>query len=461
MSASGPRSESAILLRIAAPLMASQAGQVLMGVVDTFIVGRVSAEDLGAVGLGNNVVMVIAGFGLGLIMGLESFVSQARGRGDESAALAWLRQSVWLSLIVGLPLSLAALLPLALFTWGDVDPEVAALASAYVWARLPGHVFTLLFTSYRSFLAASGKTRPILWAVAIANVANLFLDVVLVWGFGLGAVGVGLATSTCWLVMLAVAVPAVRVSYGAAFRFGDPSNRPDPPALRSLARIGAPIGSQFALEVGIFAMVSVLVGREGPEALAGHQIALTMAALTFMMAMGLSIAATARVGYHVGRKNLREARRSAFLALGWSVALMSAGGLVFALFGEPIARLFAPDEPVVVQMGARLLLIAAVFSVSDGAQAVSGGILRGLGDTSYSFWANMVGHWVIGLPVAMALGLSAGLGAEGYWWGLVAGLSAVAVALVLRFVIRLAGPIESLEVGATTVRKPGSAPLDR
>jgi MATE family multidrug resistance protein len=431
VSTGQPTSESRLLFRIAAPMMVAQGGLVFMGVVDTLVVGRISAEDMAAVSLGNNAVMVVMGLGLGLIMGLETFVSQSMGQGDRAGALGWLQQSVWLALLVAAPLSLLSLAPILVFRWAEIDPAIRALADAYVWARLPGHVFGFAFTSYRSFLSASGRTRPIMNAVLVANLANVALDLGLAWGLELGAAGVGLATSVCWIVLLWVAVPAVRFGTGVAFRLRDPNNRPDPARLRRLVRIGLPIGLHFALEIGIFALVSVLVGRLGAVALAGHQIAMTMAALTFMLATGISIAATARVGHHIGARDAAAARRSGFLALGWGALLMGAGAVVFVGFGGPIANAFAPGDPEVARMGVVLLRLAAIFGISDGLQAVGAGVLRGLGDTAFTFWANMVGHWVIGLPVGLALG--ARMGAEGYWWGLAIGLSAVAVALVLRF----------------------------
>jgi len=426
-----PASESRRLLRIAAPMMVAQGGMVFMGVVDTLVVGRISAEDMAAVSLGNNAVMVVMGFGLGLIMGLETFVSQSMGRADRSGALGWLQQSVWLSLLVAAPLSLLSLAPILVFRWAEIDPAVRGLADAYVWARLPGHVFAFVFTAYRGFLSASGQTRPVMTAVFIANLANAGLDLALAWGLGLGAAGVGLATSVCWIVMLAVAIPAVRLGTGVAFRWGDPLNRPDRARLGRLVRIGLPIGLHFALEVGIFALVSVLVGRLGATALAGHQIAMTMAALSFMLAMGISIAATARVGHFIGAGEPAAARRTGFLAIAWGALLMGAGGVAFVALGEPIADAFAPNDPEVARTGVVLLRLAAIFAISDGLQAVGAGVLRGLGDTAFTFWANMVGHWVIGLPVGLVLG--ARLGARGYWWGLAIGLSAVAIALVARF----------------------------
>lgn len=431
MSRSREGSESALLLRIAAPMMVAQGGLVLMGVVDTFVVGRTSAEDLAAVAIGNNVVMVVMGFGLGLIMGLETFVSQSMGRGERAGALAWLQQSVWLALLASIPLSLASLLPILVFRWMEIDPTVVSAANAYVWGRLPGHVFGLVFTSYRSFLSASGQTRPIMIAVLVANIANVFLDIALAWGLGLGAGGVGLASSACWIIMLWVAVPAVRMGTGVAFRLSDPHNRPRRPDLGRLVRIGGPVGFHFALEIGIFALVSLLIGRLGAVPLAGHQIAMTMASLTFMMATGISISATARVGHYIGAGERAAARRTGILAFAWGSALMGSGGVVFVLAGDFIASAFAPHDPDVAVMGALLLQLAAVFSVSDGIQAVGAGALRGLGDTGFTMWANMVGHWAIGLPIGLWLGAS--WGATGYWLGLAIGLSAVAIALVFRF----------------------------
>ncbi|MGF1509372.1 MAG: MATE family efflux transporter [Myxococcota bacterium] len=440
--------EAAQLFRVAAPMMAAQGGMVLMGVVDTMVVGRVSAVDVAAVGLGNNVANIVLALGVGLAMGTEPFVAQAKGRGDEGRALAWLRQSVWLSLFVSVPAALGTLGFPWVFGPLAIEDQIAEGATAYVAARVPGHLFCFLFSTYRSFLSAMGHTQPVLWAVLWTNVANLLMDLLFVWTFGMGALGVGLATSLGWVLLFLLSQRAVRRSFGVAFRWTqipNGRNRPDFGELNALVRIGLPVALQFVLEVGIFAVVAVLVATLGAIPLAGHQIAITMASLTFMLATGIAAAATARVGFHIGAETPRLARYVGLVAVGMGVLLMAVGGLTFLLLGTDIARAFAPAEPQVVAAGRDLLVMAALFSLSDGVQAVAAGALRGVGDTRFAFGANVVGYWMVGLPVSWVLGLEWEYGAVGLWWGLVVGLTAVALALLSRFIILSGRPLSALE----------------
>jgi MATE family multidrug resistance protein len=418
------------LLRLAAPMMLAQGGLMTMGVVDTWVIGRVSALEMGAVSLGNTLAAVILVLGLGLVMGLEPLVSQAHGAGEGAAAKAWFATGVWLALL--------ASAPLALLLWGatrvlapaGVAPAIVEVTTLYVYARLPGVPFNVLYGACRSFLSSVERVRPVLVAVVVANVVNLVADVVLVFGLGMGAVGVGLATSAAWAIMFLIAAAAGRAAAGQDTLRLPP---PDPAALAQVARLGWPIGLQLSVEVGIFALVGVLVARFGEVALSGHHIALTLASLTFMGAVGLAVATTTRVGSHIGAGDAPAARRSGFLGVGLGAAFMGLGGLTFIVFAEPLAAAFAPGAPEVIRVGAALLRIAAVFSVADGVQVVAAGALRGAGDTRWPFYANAAAHWLIGFPLALYWGFEAGLGVEGFWWALALGLVGVASTLTLRF----------------------------
>ncbi|MCA9554795.1 MAG: MATE family efflux transporter [Myxococcales bacterium] len=422
--------EAGRLVRLAAPMMVAQGGLMTMGVVDTFVIGRVSALEMGAVSLGNTLASVILVLGLGLVMGLEPLVSQAHGAGEGEAARGWFASGIWLALMVSLPL--AALLWISTRVLGPagVSPAIVEVTTLYVYARLPGVPFNVLYGACRSFLTSVERVRPVLVAVLLANAVNVVADVVLVFGLDMGAVGVGLATSASWAIMFGVAAMAGRAAAGqASLRLP----RPDPAALWRVAQLGWPIGLQLSVEVGIFALVGVLVARFGAEALSGHHIALTLASLTFMCAVGLAVATTTRVGVHIGRGDPRAARRSGFLGVVMGAAFMGLGGVAFLVMPETLASWFAPGAPGVIRVGAELLRIAAVFSVADGVQVVAAGALRGAGDTRWPFYANTAAHWLLGFPLALYLGFEAGLGVAGFWWALALGLVGVAVTLTLRF----------------------------
>jgi MATE family multidrug resistance protein len=202
--------------------------------------------------------------------------------------------------------------------------------------------------------------------------------------------------------------------------------------LRTVLRLGLPFALQTLAEVGVFALASVLAGRMSARAAAGHQLAITLAAFTFTMTLGIGAAAAVRVGHHIGQGDRAGARRSGFTALAIGAGFMTVPALLFLTLPAQLARLLT-DDATVLSAAVPLVMIAAVFQLSDGTQAVAAGALRGAGDAKVPLWANLVGHWLIGLPIAILLGFSFEMGAPGLWWGLSAGLTAVALALAARF----------------------------
>lgn len=430
------------LLHLAGPMMLAQGGLMTMGMVDTFVVGRVSPLEMGGVALGNSVCSLVTVFGVGLALGLEPLAAQAHGAGEASRARHWLVQGLWLSALVSLPLALLLALSAQLLPFLGVSDALAERGAVYLYARVPGVFANGLYVAYRAYLSSIGRTRPVLVAVAAANLLNLILDTSLVLGLGWGAFGVGAATSLSWGLMAGIAAYAARPEATV----GQPGpRRPIAADLGRVFQLGWPTGLHFTVEVGIFALVSMLIARLGEVALAGHNIALMLASSTFMAAVGFAVAATARVGHHIGAGDTLGARRTGFLAIGLGAGFMGVCGLTFLLLAEPIVHLFAPGEAEVVAIGARLLRIAAVFSVCDGVQAVSAGALRGAGDTKWPFYVNTGAHWVVGLPVALGLGYGLGWSSEGFWWGLTAGLTLVAIILLGRFAFLARGSLRRLE----------------
>jgi MATE family multidrug resistance protein len=205
-----------------------------------------------------------------------------------------------------------------------------------------------------------------------------------------------------------------------------------PEELRTAFRIGLPLGLQMGAEVGIFALVGLLAGRLGPNDLAAHHIALTLAAFTFTVAVGVGAAGSVRVGHAIGAGDGPGTRRAGLVAFTAGAAFMACGALTFWLFPAQLASLFT-NKPEVILASIPLLAVAAVFQISDGTQAVGAGVLRGAADTRFAFIANLLGHWFIGLPVAVYLGFQLSMGIVGLWWGLCAGLTVVACLLLIRF----------------------------
>jgi MATE family multidrug resistance protein len=428
------------LLRLAAPIAFTQAGYAMMGLVDTAVVGRLGAAPLGAIGLANGLFFAIAVIGLGTMLGLDPLFAQALGARDEARARELIWQGLWLSAAVSAALALPiAALPLALEPWG-IPREVAGDARLFLWLRLPGLWPMLAFAALRSYLQAREQLRALIVATVAANVANFALDVVFVFGHlgmpALGAPGSGLVTSICSLLQFAILARAVR-----------PGRRQPPRAadLRKALSVGVPVGLQMGAEVGVFALVGVLAGRLGASSLAAHQVAISLASFTFCAAVGVGMAGTVRVGWAIGARDTRAARRAGLTAFAGGAGVMCLAALCFWLLPGALARALS-DQPDVIAASVPLLAVCAVFQLSDGIQGVGAGVLRGAGDTRFAFLANLVGHYVVGLPVAIALGLHLRHGVIGLWWGLCAGLTAVAVALLTRFLRLSAREILPLEV---------------
>jgi MATE family multidrug resistance protein len=428
------------IIELALPMMLAQGGLMAMGVVDTLMVGRVSSLEMSAVALGGSIAGVIVVFGIGLAMGIEPLVSQANGAGDPARGRAWMWQGLYLCALISIPLAILTAVSTLLLEPLGIPRDIAERSNMYVWGRMPGILANCLYAVLRSYLSALGRPRPVLFAVLAANVLNVFLDWILIFGLlglpALGGTGAGIATSIAWTFMtivLAVAIARMPVP-------GTPSQAPISRRMRyedmaTISRIGWPIGMQIAAEVGIFALVSALIARFGDVQLAGHQIAITVASLSFMAAVGIANATTARVGHWIGAEDSPMARRAGFVGIVLGGSFMAACGLSYLIFREPLATLFAPNDPAAAAVGADLLVIAAAFAIFDGIQAVSAGALRGAGDTRWTFYANAIGHWLIALPMAIYLGHERGLGTVGYWWALTAGLIGAAAILTARFVV--------------------------
>lgn len=446
------RAELGALWKLAAPLAAASGGWALMGVVDTAVAGRAGPAVLGGTGLGNGLFFAVAVVGIGITMGLDPLVAQALGAGDRARAQRLLWQGVWLSLGVSAALAVpVTLLPLALEPAG-VDPEAAVQAGRFLHVRLLGLPAVLIFTAQRAYLQGFGRTRPLVLAAVLGNLANLPLAVLLVFGGAglpewagplrllppLGSAGSAAATTVVTVLEVALLAIVTREP-GAAVERGL-----DRPALRQALRVGLPIGLHMAAEVGIFALVGLLAGRLGAVPLGAHQLVLSVATLSFTLAIGIGNAASVRVGWAVGAGNTPAARRAGLTAFASGGGAMALAGLAFVLVPGPLARLFT-DEPAVAREAASLFLVAAVFQISDGLQGSGAGVLRGAGDTRFTFGANMVGHWLVGLPVALLLGFGLSLGVRGLWWGLCAGLSVVAASLLWRFLRISRGTIRPLQ----------------
>ncbi len=430
------RGELAILLRIGGPLMAAQLVQTAMGFFDTVMMGRVGPTELAAVAIGTGLWHALFLFALGILMALSPSVAQLKGAGRIVAIAPLVRQALWLGVALGVFCWAALRQMEAGLTLLSVEPSIVPIAGDYLRALSWGMPPIFVYMGLRLFGEGIARTRPVLLVSLLGLAVNVTGNYALIfghWGFPpLGALGCGTATALGMWAMLAGMVVMVLVdaryrSYGLFRQWTRPCWR----EMRSLLVLGLPIGVGLFLETAIFATVALLLGRLGAVAAAAHQVALNVAAMTFMIPLGLSMATTVRVGHAMGAGDPHAARFSGLVGIALSGLFMAIMAVLIFTGHQMIAR-FYTDDATVVTVAASLLRLAALFQISDGLQVGALGALRGLKDTRQPLVIVLVAYWLLAFPLA-CLGVYEGLGPAGPWLGLIVGLTVAAVLLNLRF----------------------------
>jgi len=449
-------------LRLAGPVILAELGWMGMGIVDTIMVGPLGPAAIAASGVANSLHLGFVIFGMGLLLGLDTLVSQAYGAGDLRLCRSWLRRGIQLALISAIPL----LLVLA-GVWAAVPAlgfhhDTLVLLRGYFAILVLSTPFLLLYAALRRYLQSTHHVAPVMFALVSANAINAFFNWVFIYGrLGIPALGVpgsALATLAARVYMSAILGIAVwwtsddagsgasaplaqdvgrelREGHGSVMALSS-ADRSDP-SIRRLVELGLPAAATVTAEVGVFAVATALAGKLEPVATASHQIALNIAAVAFMIPLGLASAGAVRVGNAIGARNPRGAAAAGWTVIAMGVVFMLCSGAVFIAIPRTLIGLFTRDAAV-LELGASLLFIAAVFQLFDGLQGVVTGTLRGLGDTRTPMVTNLAAHWLVGLPVGYWLCFSAGWGARGLWWGLSLGLIVAGVVLTTVWV-RFAG----------------------
>ena len=422
------------MIALAGPVALGELGWMSMTVVDTIMVGGLGAAAIGATGIGGSLFYVFSIFGIGLLLGLDTLVSQSSGSGDRDDCHHSLGQALWLALVLTpLIMGVVRLVPRLFPIWG-VDPGVTAQAVPFLltlsWSTLP----LLLYGALRRYLQGLGHVRPVMFALISANLVNWFGNWLLIAGhWGLPALGVrGSALSTCLARVYMAAALAVSIWWiekRAGVRPAVIFRRPERRRIVRLLGLGFPAATQIIFEIGAFAAAGVLASKLGATALAAHQIALSCAAISFMVPLGISSAAAVAVGQAVGRGELGQARRAGYIALALGCTFVTCAAIVFLVFPGPILRVYTNDSGV-IRSGTVLLAIAAAFQLFDGTQTIMTGALRGLGDTRSPMLANLAGYYLLGLPFGWWLCFRLGAGINGLWAGLTLALVAIAMLLL-------------------------------
>jgi multidrug resistance protein, MATE family len=430
----GFRTELMPTLSLAWPVVAGELGWMAMGVVDTIFVGRLGAEAIGAVSIGNMLYFAVAVFGLGLLLGLDTLVSQAFGAGRRDDCHRWLVQGVYLCLILT-PMVMGLLVAsIPLLGRLGLNPTVLEGAvpflRAQIWSTLP----LLLFGAFRRYLQAMGVVKPVMFALISANAINALGDWVLIYGnWGaptMGVVGSGWSTAIARTYMAAVVIgyalvadlrqPTGLIRVSLALR---------PAEIGRLVALGLPAAVHVTLEMGVFAVATALAGMLEPVDLAAHHVVLDISSVTFMIPMGLATAGAVRVGQALGRGEPSSAGQAGWTAMVLGSGFMACMGLVFAKMPGTLVSVFTNDPGVIATAGS-LMIVAAAFQLFDGLQGVSTGAMRGAGDTHTPMVCNLVAHWCIGLPIGYLLCFGAGFGVVGLWSGLALGLAAAGICLL-------------------------------
>ncbi len=437
--------EFGALFRLGWPLVIAQLAQIALLTTDVVMMGRLGPKYLAAGALANALFICIQLFGVGVCSAVAPLVAQALGAGDIKSVRRIVRQGTWVALIM-----VVVLFPIIwnirpIYLALGQDPELSAMGETFihyaVWLLVPAFQIVVL----RAFLSAHGATRIILWVTLSGVVLNFFADYALMfgnWGFPrLELAGAGIATTMVNVLMLTLIVVYIFGHrrfrrYHVFARFFEP----DWPHFLALWRIGLPIGLMSLAEVAMFTLASLLQGRISQDSVAAHAIALQLSSISFMVPLGLSQAATVRVGLAYGERNPEGVRKAGWTALAVALLFMGFCGIVFFLFRGPLVGLFLdpadPANAIPLTLAAQFMIVAALFQLFDGTQVTMAATLRGLSDTRIPLLAALLGYWGVGFPVAWLLGFPAGLQGVGIWIGLAAGLAATGLILVARFAMR-------------------------
>lgn len=439
--------EARATIALAFPMILTNIAQMAMTTTDVIMMGRLGPQQLAAGALGGNIYFGPMMAGLGLMLATSPMIASELGRNRYSVrdVRRTVRQGLWLAITISLPLWLFLWHSETVLIMIGQDPELAAMAGAYVgtmlWATLPFYGYIVL----RNFISALERPNWALWITVAAVGFNVFVNWCLMFG-NLGfprleLVGAGIATTLSNLLMFGALAAVVSIErqfrrYRLFGRFW----RSDWPRFMQLVKLGAPISGILLFEVSVFNAATFLMGVIGPIALAAHAIAIQIASVSFMVPMSLGQAVTVRVGRAYGARNPQAVTRAGWTAFVLGVSFMACMAMVMlTLPTYLIAAFLDVNDPVnaaVVTTAVTFLSLAALFQIVDGAQAVAAGMLRGLHDTAKPMMLAAIGYWGIGLPLSYYLGLHTDLGGNGVWLGLACGLASVAVMLVIRWTRR-------------------------
>ncbi|MFT5914360.1 MAG: MATE family multidrug resistance protein [Bacteroidia bacterium] len=426
-------------LILAFPVILSQVGQVLVGVVDNLMVGPLGANPLAAASFANAVFFNIMIFGMGIAFGLTPLVGTAFGEKDVKAVGRYFKNGIFINLVTGVLLSVA--MYFATFAMPYLGQEEAVVEKAIPYFHLlnASMLPMMLFFHFKQFNEGLESTKPAMFVSVGSNLLNIGLNYVFIYGhFGfeaMGLQGAGLATLISRILTgVGLAIYTLRSSYFKPYIDAMRLVRIRKEACRDILKISLPISGQMLMEMMVFSIGAIMIGWISPEAQAAHQIVIGMVAITFMVATGISSATTIIISNELGKKNfiaMRDAARTAFVM---AVGFMAVTAVLFTLWKNWLPSFYVkPEEAEVLTIAASLMAVAGFFQLFDGAQVVALGALRGLKDVKIPTLLTLFAYWFLGLPTSYFLAFKFGLGAKGVWYGFLVGLGSAGIMLSIRF----------------------------
>jgi MATE family multidrug resistance protein len=427
-------------LRLAYPVIIGQLGHMMMGVVDSLMVGRIGAAPLAASAIAHGMFMIFMIFGIGLSMAISPLTAMSVGAKKYSDCGIVFRQGLLVNIVAGIGLTIAIIFGADIIRLLNQPEEIVEQGVAYMRILAYSVIPVMIFQTYKQFSEGLAMMRPAMVITLLANLINIFVNWVLIYGnLGMPALylpGAGWATFSTRVLMALSFV--LYVFFSVSYKPYDPTlhfRRLNISMIKKILKIGIPGGLQYFFEVGAFVGSAIIIGWLGTNELAAHQIGINLASISFMIALGISAAATIRVGNAVGRRNIVDIRKAGITAFLLAAGVMGIFGIVFIIF-----RWFLPTfyitNPAVIEIAASLLIIAALFQLSDGTQAVGIGLLRGLADAKIPMFITFVAYWIVGLPGGYLLGFTLGYGVQGIWFALFIALTVSAILLSVRFMIK-------------------------
>lgn len=424
-------------IKLAAPISLGQLGHIMMGTVDSLMVGKVGSASLAASSLVNGLFFLILVLGFGMTFAISPLIAIAKGEKNYNQCGTILNHGVFVNSIFAIVLMVIVYLTSFLIPLLNQPDDVTILAISYMQILSTSIIPFILFACYRQFLEGLSFPNPPMVIAITANLLNAFLNWVFIYGnlgfSAMGLDGAGFATSiTRWLMMFFLVYYVLKRNklnvYNPSINF----HELDYKLIKKIISIGLPSGFQYFLEVAAFSFATIMVGWLGKVSLAANQIALNLASISYMIILGISFAGAVRVGEEYGANNIQGIRRAGFSAIGLAVIIMFTSGLIFILFRNFIPFLYI-NEKEVVEISSKLLIIAAMFQISDGSQATGIGVLRGLTDVKVPLLVSFGSYWLLGIPTGYLFGIALNFGAVGVWIGSFVGLTGLGLFLLFRF----------------------------